>query len=142
MDWLKDNPTLDVPNHIANNGKAWGDSNDPEDVEAQIKQAKNDKAELKDKRKKGTGAGSEQESEPAKKKSKKVKAKAKGKGKAKGKTADPTNLQGNSGAGDEGGTTTTFTSRKLQCRRQGPQMVHQALLHSAQFRQVFKVIAV
>jgi hypothetical protein len=51
-DWLQleENKGFDVPSRIADNGKAWGDPEDPEEIEAKQKRVKEEKEELKRKR--------------------------------------------------------------------------------------------
>jgi len=84
--WLEEHSEFDLPARIADNGKLWGDSRDPEATEALIKQSAKEKADLKLKRKQRLSdttlvANSDEEGGSSKKKRKKGKGKGKDKGK-------------------------------------------------------------
>jgi hypothetical protein len=46
-DWLKANPAFDMQKRIADNGKAWNDAVDPEDMEELFKRNAAEKADIK-----------------------------------------------------------------------------------------------
>ncbi|KAI0044240.1 hypothetical protein FA95DRAFT_1597503 [Auriscalpium vulgare] len=44
-EWLAEHPECDTNNHLADNGVAWGDAKDPEDIDGTIASVKKEKAE-------------------------------------------------------------------------------------------------
>jgi chromatin remodeling complex protein RSC6 len=71
--WLKSNPDFDHAKRIADNGKAWGDTENPEEIESRMKQAIEEKAELKRKREENGGGSSKKKSKGTRKGNKKGK---------------------------------------------------------------------
>jgi hypothetical protein len=78
--WLEKNKNYDVPSRIVDNGKAWGDMEDPEDILEKKQQIKQEKEETKLKAKKRMAMGN---IEQGKKGSTKKKRKGGDKGKGK-----------------------------------------------------------
>lgn len=50
-EWLQDHQDFNIPSRIADNGRLWGDLQDPEEMAEIIRRAKMEKSELKRKKK-------------------------------------------------------------------------------------------
>ena len=51
-EWLQNHQEYNIPSRVADNGRLWGDLQDPEEMAEIIKRAKMEKSELKKKKKK------------------------------------------------------------------------------------------